>query len=159
MDICTWYAMHSNRIKKSCIMQLIGPDREKYAEDKGNKNLTFTGRRGASQLERFCQLQSYSGKGMSATEGRICQQHREGYSSYRGKDLPATGGKVCQLQRKGYVSYRRKGMPATEGRIFQLHREGYSSYRGKDMPATGGKICQLQREGYASYRGKGMSAS
>ncbi len=89
-------------------MQLIGPDREKYADDKGNKNLKFTCRRGASQLERLCQLYI----------------------------LPATEGRVCQLQREGYASNIGKGMSATEGRICQLEREGYASYRGKDMPAT-----------------------
>jgi hypothetical protein len=93
--------MHSNRIlKNSCIIQLISPDREKYAKDKGNKNLKFTCRRGASQLERLCKLYF-----LPATEGRVSQLQREGSASYRGKDVPATEGRMCQLQEERYVSY------------------------------------------------------
>jgi hypothetical protein len=122
--------------KNSCIIQLIGPDREKSAEEMGNKNFKFTCRRGASQLERLCQLYI-----LPATEGKVCQLQREKYANFRGKDMPATEGGVCQLQREGYAN--------SEGRVGQLEREGYASHRGKGIPATKGRVCEPQKDGYA----------
>ncbi len=58
MDICTYLVCHSLKpyFEKQLIMQLIGHDREKYAEGEGKKNkkLKFSCGRRVGQLERVC---------------------------------------------------------------------------------------------------------